>query len=103
MFVLQVLNLSKHLLLQIATPEAIVRLKHSDLAHVKGEVEQIYFEQQCHHSVEAFFNRYMKETYWEDGALMQVMMQEHIMLITLGQCDDSGHDFPNRRAVPLFN
>lgn len=64
--------MSKHLLLQIATPEAILRLKHSDLADIKGEVEQVYFQQQCHRSVEAFFNRYMNKSYCNTGALMQV-------------------------------
>jgi hypothetical protein len=47
-------------------------LRHSGLADVRGEVEQIYFKQQCHLSVEAFYNRYIKESYWNTGALVQV-------------------------------
>ena len=73
----QVVCLSKHLLLQIATPEAIVRLEHTVLAEDKSEVEYTYFQRQCHGSIEEFLNHHIHDTCWESGVLMQVTPSLH--------------------------
>ena len=65
--------LSKHLLLQVATPEAIVRLQCSALAADRKKVESIYFQQQGHNSVLSLLKHYVTDSKWEAGALMQVL------------------------------
>lgn len=67
--------MSKHLLLQVATPEAVVRLQNSALVADKEEVESIYFYQQNHHSIVAFLSHYVNESEWDSGALMQVSIR----------------------------
>ncbi|XP_029943449.1 E3 ubiquitin-protein ligase rnf213-beta [Salarias fasciatus] len=50
-----VLDLAKCLLLNCATPDAMVRLKCSDLANQEREkLQRIYFQQQHHHSLRDF-------------------------------------------------
>lgn len=50
-----VFNLAKCLLLKCATPDAVVRLKHSDLGNQdKEELQKMYFQQQHHHSLRDF-------------------------------------------------
>lgn len=51
----QVFELAKVLLLKCATPDAVVRLKYSDLANQEKEkLQRLYFEQQHHHSLRDF-------------------------------------------------
>ena len=68
----QILNLSKYLLLQTASPDAIVRLERTDLADEKKEIEQIYFEQQYHNSIEDFLVHHIHGLHRDFGLLMQV-------------------------------
>lgn len=50
-----VLSLAKSFLLTCATPDAVVRLKYSDLANQeKEELQRMYFQQQHHHSLRDF-------------------------------------------------
>ncbi|XP_044192717.1 E3 ubiquitin-protein ligase rnf213-beta isoform X2 [Thunnus albacares] len=51
----QVFELAKVLLLNCATPDAVVRLKYSELANQeKDKLQRLYFEQQHHHSLRDF-------------------------------------------------
>ncbi|XP_047465467.1 E3 ubiquitin-protein ligase rnf213-beta [Mugil cephalus] len=51
----EVLALAKCLLLNCATPDAVVRLKYSDLAkQEKDKLQKLYFQQQHHHSLRDF-------------------------------------------------
>uniref|UniRef100_A0A3Q3EUN5 RING-type E3 ubiquitin transferase n=1 Tax=Labrus bergylta TaxID=56723 RepID=A0A3Q3EUN5_9LABR len=46
---------TKRLLLNCATPDAVMRLKYSDLAnHEKEKLQRMYFQQQHHHSLRDF-------------------------------------------------
>ncbi|RVE59876.1 hypothetical protein OJAV_G00193340 [Oryzias javanicus] len=50
-----VLELAKGLLLNCATPDAVVRLKYSDLStQEKDKLQKLYFQQQHHHSLRDF-------------------------------------------------
>lgn len=60
-------------MIQTASPDAIVRLKRTDLAEESDEIRQIYFEQQPHESIEDFLNYHVKDAgHDERGCLMQV-------------------------------
>ncbi|KAG8008845.1 hypothetical protein GBF38_010486 [Nibea albiflora] len=51
----EVFDIAKCLLLNCATPDAVVRLKYSDLANQdKDKLQRIYFQQQHHHSLRDF-------------------------------------------------
>lgn len=51
----EVFDLAKCLLLNCATPDAVVRLKYSDLANQdKEKLQKMYFQQQHHHSLRDF-------------------------------------------------
>uniref|UniRef100_A0A3Q2ZUD4 RING-type E3 ubiquitin transferase n=1 Tax=Kryptolebias marmoratus TaxID=37003 RepID=A0A3Q2ZUD4_KRYMA len=51
----EVFNLAKGLLLNCATPDAVVRLKYSDLSNKEKEkLQRLYFQQQHHHSLRDF-------------------------------------------------
>lgn len=51
----EVFDLAKCLLLNCATPDAVVRLKYSDLANQEKEkLQRMYFQQQHHHSLRVF-------------------------------------------------
>ncbi|XP_070782783.1 E3 ubiquitin-protein ligase rnf213-beta [Enoplosus armatus] len=51
----EVFDLAKCLLLNCATPDAVVRLKYSDLANQEKEkLQRMYFQQQHHHSLQDF-------------------------------------------------
>uniref|UniRef100_M4AJD5 RING-type E3 ubiquitin transferase n=1 Tax=Xiphophorus maculatus TaxID=8083 RepID=M4AJD5_XIPMA len=51
----EVFSLAKSLLLNCATPDAVVRLKYSDLSNQdKEKLQRLYFQQQHHHSLRDF-------------------------------------------------
>ncbi|XP_054454921.1 E3 ubiquitin-protein ligase rnf213-beta [Anoplopoma fimbria] len=51
----EIFDLAKCLLLNCATPDAVVRLKYSDLANQEKEkLQRMYFQQQRHHSLRNF-------------------------------------------------
>ncbi|KAM4524138.1 E3 ubiquitin-protein ligase rnf213-beta isoform 2-T2 [Odontesthes bonariensis] len=55
----EILDLAKSLLLNCATPDAVVRLKYSDLANQeKDKLQRSYFQQQHHHSLRDFLGEY---------------------------------------------
>ena len=51
---LQVLNQCKHLLLQIATPDALVRLRQTPLVQEQEELCEIFEKKQLHSSLAKF-------------------------------------------------
>ncbi|XP_069016032.1 E3 ubiquitin-protein ligase rnf213-beta [Embiotoca jacksoni] len=56
----EVLDLAKCLLLNCATPDAVVRLKYSDLANQEKEkLQMLYFQQQHHHSLRDFLEDFL--------------------------------------------
>ncbi|XP_028287710.1 E3 ubiquitin-protein ligase rnf213-beta isoform X2 [Parambassis ranga] len=58
----EVLELAKCLLLNCATPDAVVRLKYSDLAkQEKEQLQRLYFQQQHHHSLQEFLEHCLTE------------------------------------------
>ena len=71
----QVLRLSQHLLLQIASDDALIRLKRTALADQWEELTQIYYLQQHHSSITDFLQHHIQECSdlgSQDGLLMQV-------------------------------
>ncbi len=64
--------MSKYLLLQTASPDAVVRLVKTVLANEKKEIKRIYFQQQHHESLEDFLNHHVHGSHGQDGLLMQV-------------------------------
>lgn len=64
--------MSKYLLLQTASPDAVVRLEKTVLVDEKMEVKRIYFQQQHHESLEDFLNHHVHGSHGQDGLLMQV-------------------------------
>ncbi|GAA6226553.1 E3 ubiquitin-protein ligase rnf213-beta-like [Lates japonicus] len=59
----EVFDLAKCLLLNCATPDAVVRLKYSDLAkQEKEKLQRMYFQQQHHHSLRDFLEDHLNKT-----------------------------------------
>uniref|UniRef100_A0A3B4YE64 RING-type E3 ubiquitin transferase n=1 Tax=Seriola lalandi dorsalis TaxID=1841481 RepID=A0A3B4YE64_SERLL len=59
----EVFDLAKCLLLNCATPDAVVRLKYSDLANQEKEkLQRMYFQQQHHHSLRDFLEDCLNKT-----------------------------------------
>lgn len=74
-FITQVLKLSQYLLLQIASDDALIRLKRTVLADQWKELTQIYYLQQHHSSITDFLQHHIQECGdlgSQDGLLMQV-------------------------------
>ncbi|XP_026171361.1 E3 ubiquitin-protein ligase rnf213-beta isoform X2 [Mastacembelus armatus] len=67
-----VLNLAKDLLLNCATPDAVVRLKYSDLANQEKEkLQRMYFQQQHHHSLRDFLENCLNK-YQESREFLEI-------------------------------
>lgn len=59
----EIFDLAKCLLLNCATPDAVVRLRYSDLAnHEKEKLQKMYFQQQHHHSLRDFLQDCMSKS-----------------------------------------
>lgn len=57
----EVLGLAKCFLLNCATPDSVLRLKHSELSSTERErLLKMYFQQQHHHSLQGFLEYYLK-------------------------------------------
>uniref|UniRef100_A0A3Q2W9T3 RING-type E3 ubiquitin transferase n=1 Tax=Haplochromis burtoni TaxID=8153 RepID=A0A3Q2W9T3_HAPBU len=68
----QVLDLAKGLVLNCATPDAVVRLKYSDLAKQEiDKLQRLYFQQQHHHSLRDFLEDCLK-VYHESSKFLEV-------------------------------
>ncbi len=69
---MQVLRLSRFLLLHTASPDALIRLKRTPLEDQADELSQIYDRQQCHSSLKDFLSFQLTDDTEEGGKLMQV-------------------------------
>ncbi|XP_058476821.1 E3 ubiquitin-protein ligase rnf213-beta isoform X2 [Solea solea] len=59
----EVFDVAKCLLLNCATPDAVLRLKYSALANQeKGKLQRVYFQQQHHHSLRDFLEDCLNKT-----------------------------------------
>ena len=70
---MQVLKQSQYLLLQTASPDALVRLEQSPLADQKEELLELYFKRQHHNSLEDFLAHHLQRNGTRgENLLMQV-------------------------------
>lgn len=68
----QVLRLSQYLLLQMASPDALIRLDKTALAAERDDLSKLYFEGQHHQSIHDFLLHCITESVSDGGLLMQV-------------------------------
>ena len=72
----EVLELAKCFLLNCATPDSVLRLKHSDLSTTeKSRLRKSYFQQQHHHSLQGFLENHLKKPQ-ESNRFLEVTTQE---------------------------
>ena len=64
--------MSKYLLLQTAAPDALIRLKSTQLSNQWKDLWRVYHEDQCHSFLEDFLKRQLMEHDAQGGLLMQV-------------------------------
>ena len=74
---------SCEILLQMASPDALIRLQKSRLADDQKKLSGIYFFEQCHESLLQFLKNHLENAENNpDGLLMQVCIQSsHCLLI----------------------
>ena len=73
---MQVLKRSQYLLLQTASPDALVRLKHSPLADQRKELLRVYF-QQHHGSLEDFLAHHLQMNGTQGESLLMQVHSDH--------------------------
>uniref|UniRef100_A0A3Q1AXV9 RING-type E3 ubiquitin transferase n=1 Tax=Amphiprion ocellaris TaxID=80972 RepID=A0A3Q1AXV9_AMPOC len=79
----EVFDLAKCLLLNCATPDAVVRLKYSDLANQEKEkLQRLYFQQQHHHSLRDFLEDGLT-THQESSRFLEVRHRALDFITTL--------------------
>ena len=79
-----VLQRSQYLLLQMASPDALVRLKDTALASSAGQLSKVYFSEQHHGSIRDFLSHHLKSvSNVDEGTLIQVC---NSYLITFMHC-----------------
>ena len=66
----QVLKMSQYLLLQTASPDALVRLEYTQLADQREELSRIYFQEQHHNSIEDFLAHHIQANNTQGGGLL---------------------------------
>lgn len=77
---------SKYLLLQMATPDALIRLKHSGLARLEQqELWETYFKNQKHDSLTDFMKNVLLSA--NDNVFVQVSQTEILILSLLYHID----------------
>lgn len=68
-----VFECSKKIFLQMASPEALIRLKYTSLADEQQKLSHIYFFEQHHGSIVEFLNHYLhRNVHDSSGLLIQV-------------------------------
>lgn len=76
----EVFNLAKGLLLNCATPDAVVRLKYSDLSNQEKEkLQRLYFQHQHHHSLRDFLGGCLNK-HQESSRFLEVMHQTQLLI-----------------------
>ena len=73
------LRLSQYLLLQIASDDALIRLKRTSLADQQNEFMQVYFSEQHHDSIIDFIYHHIKD---DDGTSEGLLMQVILYAVT---------------------
>ena len=68
----KVLECSKDILLEMASPDALIRLKNTSLADEQKKLNHTYFIEQNHGSIVQFLSNQLSNDYSEDGLLIQV-------------------------------
>ena len=51
---------SKNILLQMASPEAVIRLNQTEISDEQQKLQNVYFSEQCHGSIVEFFHHQFK-------------------------------------------
>ena len=83
---MQVLKRSQYLLLQMASPDALVRLEQSPLADQKEELLELYFKRQHHNSLEDFLAHHLQRNGTRgENLLMQVGWGRGVHLRRMGE------------------
>jgi len=62
--------MSQYLLLQTASPDALVRLEYTLLANQREELLRLYFQEQHHSSVEDFLAHHIQRNSTRGGGLL---------------------------------
>jgi len=68
--------MSQYILLQTASPDAVVRLEYTPLADQKEELSRLYFQEQHHNSIEDFLAHHIQRTSTRGGGLLMQVMGE---------------------------
>ena len=68
----KVLECSKDILLEMASPDALIRLKYTSLADELQRLNDTYFIGQNHGSIVQFLSNQFSNDHSEDGLLIQV-------------------------------
>ncbi|XP_019853235.1 PREDICTED: E3 ubiquitin-protein ligase RNF213-like [Amphimedon queenslandica] len=74
-----VLECGKKMLLQMASPEALIRLKSTSLEDEQKYLSQIYYFDQHHGSIVEFLNYHLHKTRNLSGLLIQVTTHSHLL------------------------
>ena len=81
----QVLTECKNLLLKITSPDALTRLRFTNLKeNIQEELNSIYYDQQCHHSIDALLVNLITTAdiladILADGLLIQVIVTTGVL------------------------
>ncbi|XP_019860584.1 PREDICTED: E3 ubiquitin-protein ligase rnf213-alpha-like [Amphimedon queenslandica] len=67
------------MLLQMASPEALIRLKSTSLEDEQKHLSQIYYFEQHHGSIVEFLNYHLHKTHDLSGLLIQVTTHSHLL------------------------
>uniref|UniRef100_UPI0037E7EAB2 E3 ubiquitin-protein ligase rnf213-beta n=1 Tax=Semicossyphus pulcher TaxID=241346 RepID=UPI0037E7EAB2 len=85
----EVFTLAKCLLLNCATPDAVLRLKYADLANQeKDKLQRMYFQQQHHHSLRDFLEDCLKK---QQGSQKFLEITTFSSLLTRADVRDLAH------------
>ena len=94
----EVFEHSCYLLLQMANPDALIRLQRTALADQQKRLCQVYFSEQYHDSITRFLQHYIENDFEGNGVLTQVSLNFNCLKIHLSFCGEcmiifsSGHN-----------
>ena len=101
-----VFECSKKLLLKMASPEALIRLKHTSLVDEQKKLSHIYFVEQHHGSIVEFLNHYFhRNTHGSSGLLIQVQFFDvlSIFIFIVIQVTTHSHLLSKQEVNDLFS
>lgn len=80
----KVLVRSKKILLQMASPDALIRLKNTSLSGKHKRLKQVYFYEQCHGSIVQFLQRHLhKDPNDMTDLLLQVFLDVYAVNVII--------------------